>query len=94
VKDRTSDFAKMSPAAAVSVSQLALPVGAMPAVGFGCWKLGKNIAADTSKGNPIDLSNCFQFLFILALPQVSFNSLVLQTRIRLEPHNCRLRICI
>jgi len=34
--------------AAVSVSQLALPVGAaMPVVGFGCWKLGKDIAADT-----------------------------------------------
>jgi hypothetical protein len=55
VKGRTSDFAKMSPAAAVSVSQLALPVGAMPAVGFGCWKLGKDIAADTSKENSIDL---------------------------------------
>ncbi len=59
MKDRTSDLAKMSPAAAVSVSQVALPMGAMPAVGFGCWKLGKDIAADTSKENPIHLSNCF-----------------------------------
>jgi hypothetical protein len=57
----------MSPAAAVSVSQLALPVGAMPAVGFGCWKLGKDIAADTSKENPIDLSNCFQFHLICGI---------------------------
>ncbi len=55
MKDRTSDFAKMSPTAAVSVSQLALPVGAMPAVGFGCWKLGKDIAADTSKDSLFDL---------------------------------------
>jgi hypothetical protein len=70
VKDLTSDFAKMSPAAAVSVSQLALPVGAMPAVGFGCWKLGKDIAADTSKENPIDLSSCFQFQFICGIALV------------------------
>ncbi len=55
MKHRTSDFAKMSPAAAVSVSQLALPMGAIPAVGFGCWKLGKDIAADTSKKSPLDL---------------------------------------
>ncbi len=37
----------MSGIAAGSVLQL--PVGAMPAVGFGCWKLGKDIAAETSK---------------------------------------------
>jgi hypothetical protein len=70
VKDRTSDFAKMSPAAAVSVSQLALPMGAMPAVGFGCWKLGKDIAADKSKENPIDLSICFQFQIICGIALV------------------------
>ena len=42
----------MSPAVDTAVGRLALPVGAMPAVGFGCWKLGKDIAAETSKHRP------------------------------------------
>ena len=28
------------------MSGFALPVGNMPAVGYGCWKLGKDKAAD------------------------------------------------
>jgi hypothetical protein len=54
----------------------------MPAVGFGCWKLGKDIAADTSKEIRLICLIVFNSTLSVALPQLSFNNLVLQTRIR------------